>query len=222
MKPLIRFHSIAISITTLSVFYLWSIINTITALNPNLKVPLAALISIGIYRIILIVFKFLVLKLRFIKKWFFGAHYLEGIWIGFFIGNSDKVRYYIETFEQDFDSLIIRGKGFRENEGYFGSWISENVNINIKKGTINYTYETDAIKNSFINPGLASFIFERSGMDKAPNKMIGFSSDLYNPKKLKSYEVKYSDIPEIEDIQTLLEEAKKIYKKSDYLITLNE
>lgn len=222
MKPLIRFHSIVLSITTLLVFYLWSIVITITLSHPSLKVPIAALVSVGIYRLLLLAFKFLILEIRFVKKWVFGANYLEGLWVGFFIGSSNKVRYYIETFEQDFDSLIIRGKGFREEEGYFGSWISDNVNVDVKKGVLNYTYETDAIKNSFINPGLASFTFQRSGVNKAPTKLMGFSSDLFNPNKLKSYEVKISDKPDIGDIEELLKQAKKIYQENNYFISLDD
>jgi hypothetical protein len=222
MNPLIRFHSIVLIITTLSVFYLWEFILSITIAYPNLKIFLAALISVGIYRLFVMIFKALILKIRRVKKWVFGAYFLEGLWIGFFMGKDDKVRFYIETFEQDFDSLIIRGKGFRKNEGYFGSWISENASINIKKGTLIYTYETDALSNSFINPGLASFLFERKRIDIPPYRLIGFSSDLYNPKKLKSFEEKISDKPDIGDIESSLEKAMELYKKHKYFLNIDE
>ncbi len=82
---------------------------------------------------------------------------MEGVWIGYFVGNQGKIRYFIETFEQDFDELIIRGEAYKAEGGYHGNWITEATNIDIKKGTLNYTYHTDAIKNSFINPIIIFF-----------------------------------------------------------------
>jgi hypothetical protein len=222
MNPLIRFHSIVLSITTLTVFYLWEMLTTITISFPDLKVPVAALTSIGIYRLLILLFKALILKIRFLKKWVFGAYYLEGVWIGFFMGKEDKVTFYIETYEQDFDSITIRGKGFRENEGCFGSWIAENVNINVKKGTLNYIYETDAFSNSFINPGLANFVFERKRINDAPYRLIGFSSDLYSPKKLKSFEEKLFEKPDIGNIEIAINKAKELYKQNKYFLNIIE
>ena len=222
MSPLIRFHSIILSITTLLVFYLWNLFTEISIFYPALKVPIAAITSIGVYRLFLMLFKELLLKVRFVKRWIFGSSYLEGVWIGFFIGKENNVRYYIEVFEQGFDSIIIRGKGYREDEGYFGSWISDNVNLNIKKGTLNYTYETDALSNSFINPGLASFTIERKSTYNAPFRLFGFSSDLYNPKKLKSFEEKINDKPDIGNIDEALEKAKILYQQQRNFLTIDK
>ena len=213
MTPLFRFHSIVLGITTLVVFYLWSFISTI---DNEWKIPLIALISIGIYRSFMFIVKLIVLKIRFIKKFLFGAYYLEGVWVGFFLGKSDKIRYYVETFEQDFDGLIIKGKGFREKEGYFGSWISENVSINIKKGTMNYTYESNAFKDSHINSGLASFVFDRKTQTSPPYRLMGFSSDLYDPKKMKSFEQKIDDKPYIENLEEAINKAKQLCEVHKY------
>lgn len=222
MTPLFRFHAIVLSITTLIIFYSWQTVSTISKEYPMFTVPIAALISIGIYRLCLIGFKALILNIRWIKKLAFGSYYVEGVWVGFFIGKEDKVRFYIETFEQDFDSITIRGKGFREYEGCFGSWIAENVSINSKKGILNYTYETDAFNNSFINPGLASFVIERRGINKPPYRLTGFSSDLYNPKKLKSFEQKINDIPDIGEVAEKLKIAKELYNKHNYFFKMTE
>lgn len=115
MKPLIRFHSIVLSVTTLVVFSLWELFASYSLNYPILKIAFAAIISIGFYRILMLIIKSIVLNIRFLKKRIFGTQYIEGVWVGFFIGKSNNVRFYIETFEQDFESITIRGKGFREN-----------------------------------------------------------------------------------------------------------
>jgi len=209
MTPLAKFNTIVLTITSIIVFYLLGVISNITESHPNFKIPLAALSTVGVYNIFVFILKILILRIRFIKKLVFGAYYLEGVWVGFFIGESNKERYYIETFEQDFDSLVIRGKAFKEDKGYFASWISESSNIDAKKGILNYTYQTNPIKNTFINSGLANFEFERKRIDAAPHKLIGFSSDLYSSKKLKSMEEKINDKPYIEDLNIALKKAKK-------------
>jgi len=222
MNPLIRFHSIVLSATGIAVFNLWEILIKTSKEHPDFKIPLATVTTIGIYQLFVFIFKTIIFKIRFIKKFIFGAYYLEGVWIGFFIGKEDKVRFYVETYEQDFDSIVIRGKGFRENEGYFGSWISESVSINVKKGTLNYTYETDAFSNSFINPGLANFVFDRETKDSPPFRLLGFSADLYNPKKLKSFEEKIHDKPHVKNIEEVLNRAKQLYQNHQYFVEINE
>ena len=222
MNPLIRFHSITLVITTVTVFSLWEVFKNIVEYNPFLVIPIAAITTIGFYRIFMLLIKNLILQVRFIKKWIFGAYYLEGVWIGFFIGKENKVRFYIETFEQDFESITIRGKGFRENEGYFGNWVSESVNFDVKKGVLNYTYQADALSNPFINPGLAYFNIERREGQGKPYRLFGFSADLYNPKKLKSFEEKINDKPDIGNIENALAKAKELYNTHKYFLTLDE
>jgi len=222
MKPLIRFHRIVLSITTLTVFSMWEIFSAIGKENPFLTILIAVISSIGFYRILVIIAKSIILNIRWLKKIIFGSQYVEGVWIGFFVGKSNQIRYYIETFEQDFESITIRGKGFRENEGYFGSWISESVNFDDKKGTLNYTYKADALSNTFINPGLADFVVERKKINAPPHQLLGFSADLYNPKKLKSFEVKINDKPDIGNIGQTLNKAKKLYEDNQFFLTLEE
>ena len=219
MMPLIRFHSVVLVITTLTMFYLWDLFLGIST-NTRCYIPIAAISSIGFYRLFMLVIKFFVLKIRILKTWLFGAYYFEGVWVGFYIGKEGDVRYYIEIFEQDLDSFVIRGKGFREDDGYFSSWVSESVSFNAQKGMLSYTYQTDALTNSFINSGLANFVVERKKHDAAPYRLYGFSSDLYNPQKLKSFEEKIKDKPDVENVGIALNKAKALYVTHKYLHSL--
>lgn len=221
MNPLIKLHGIVLSLTTIVVYNLWEILSIIQVTNTESKVLIGILVSLGTYQTILSVIKYVFLKIRVVKKFIFGASYLEGVWVGFFIGKAGKERFYIETFEQDFNKITIRGDGYREDEGYYGSWISHNVHFDIRAGSITYLYETNAIKNSFINPGLAFFTIDRKNLESPPYKLKGFSSDLYDPKKLKSLEKKISDIPNIKDVKEALKLAKEFYENNKTFTELN-
>jgi len=137
---------------------------------------------------------------------------MEGTWIGFFVGHDSKIRLFAETFEQGINELVIKGKAFQEDGSYHGSWVSDNANINVKLGKLSYTYEADVIGNSFTNPGLARFDLERESNDKPPTRMIGFSSDIFNPAKLKAFEEKTSCSTDCES-KFAFEKAKEIHQK---------
>jgi len=209
-SPIIKLHSTIISITTLLIYILWINITNLILKYPFFSVLLSGLISIGVYQVLLRGISNLVKASWRIKKLFFGKYYLQGIWIGFFEGNNNSIRLFIETFQQDFDKLTVRGESYKYEGGYHGNWVSEASNINISKGILSYSYQTDAIKNSFINPGIAVFNFRRKSQYKPPSEMIGFSSDLYNSNKLKAMEKKISHKTKC-DVKESIEEARKYY-----------
>ncbi len=211
MNPELKFHSLIVSGSTLVVFTAWSQLATLVANYPAISVITASLVSIGIYRLLTIVLLAAFRKSSWVKKFILGPSYMEGTWIGFFIGHDEKTRFFIEAFEQDLSGLVIRGKGFRENGEYHGSWISDNTEINARQGKLTYTYEADVIGNSHINPGLAAFSFERKSKDLPPHSMIGFSSDIFNPKKLKSFEKKISSDTSVK-IDDALVQAREFYE----------
>ncbi len=212
MNPELKFHSFIISVTTALVFLVWISLNKIITDYPFFSVILSGLISLGIYRSLTLLVITLLKKYKVIKKFFLGPRYMEGTWIGFFVGNKNQIRYFIEIFEQDLSRTVIRGRVFRDDGVYHGSWIAEDATIDPIRGKLSYRYETDAIGNTFVNPGIASFSLERTASHKPPIRLIGFSSDLFNPHKLMAIEEKESD-KLLLDSEIALEKAKKIYEK---------
>ena len=211
MSPELKFHSTIVSSTTLVVFSLWTQLTSHISEHPILSVIAASIISLGIYRMLTFVMLSIFRKIPAIKRWILGAYYMEGTWVGFFIAHDNTPRFYVETFEQDINYLIIRGKAFKENNTYHGTWIAENTDIDAKLGKLTYIYNSDVIGNSHINPGMAVFTFDRNSKDSPPDRMIGFSSDLYDPKKLKSIGKKITDNTTL-PLNEALEKAKGIYE----------
>lgn len=208
-----KLRSIVFTITTAVLFFLWTLLMEVSSENLYLNVLIGAVASLGTYRIILKILETVFLRIHFIKKIILGASYLDGIWIGAYIGDDLKPRYYKECFEQDFNGLIIRGSCYHENFAYKGQWVSDQVYINEKNGTITYTYTTDMIKNNAKNQGLASFNFCRKNKREYPKKMIGFSSDIFSTKKFLSYEWKLNkDEMQLSD-EELLKLAKERYQE---------
>ncbi|WP_310604888.1 hypothetical protein [Anaerosporobacter sp.] len=210
------YRTIIFTITTALVFFIWSMIQPILVgfiglsfWNPAL---IGAIISLGSYRFVLKLVEALAIKFKLIKKIVFGRSYLDGIWVGAYIGRSGKPRFFVEYFEQDFNSLVIRSKCYFEDGRYRGEWKSRNASIDEDKGELYYTYDTTMEDKGFKTMGFAIFTFDRKNKLAAPNMIYGFSSDISSEKMNPAVEEKITKKKILSD-QELLERAIEVYQK---------
>ncbi|MFC1596177.1 hypothetical protein ACFL4D_02715 [Candidatus Margulisiibacteriota bacterium] len=206
-----------LSITTFIIFTVWTYLTTLISQHPFWSVIAACLISLGIYRTLATLLLEVFRNISFIKKWILGPYFMEGTWVGFFVGHNNKIRLFCEIFEQDLSDLVVKGKAFKEDGSYYGYWNSDSVNINVRQGTLSYTYNADVIGNTSINPGLARFNLERSSKNKSPHRMFGYSSDLFSPKKLKAFEDKISDSTDLESADVFAKAKEILMKYKDHI-----
>lgn len=234
MKPLMRFNAIVISISTLIVFGLWYEISALILqypdwfTNPSNKtynwigVLLTGLTSIGIYRIIYTLTAFVINNCKKIKELVFSSYYLEGTWIGFYIGVLGKERYFIETFEQNLDGIVIKGIAYDENSNLHSFWTSESINLDATKGEISYQYKVRSTKEKTDPNGIAYFSFIRDNNKKPCSTLVGFSADSHLTKKCKAMEYMFSRSTKY-DINEALKEAHNFYKgKKDFVYNIED
>lgn len=157
MTPTTKFQSYVLSLTTLIVFTIWFKYEDMIQIDPYLKIISTTLISLGLYRFVGSLLLFLFKKIRLVRKFFLGPRYLEGTWVGFYIGYKGNVRYIVERFEQDFETLIIRGTSYNEQKKFHTSWISFPANVDIAKGELTYMYELRGINEVFNGTGIVFF-----------------------------------------------------------------
>lgn len=212
MNPELKFHSIVISITTLIVFTAWTQLTSLISDNPGLSVFLAGLISLGLYRFLATVSLSLFRNIPLVKKFILGPKYMEGTWIGFFVGHENKIRHLVETFEQDLSELVIRGTVYKDDGSYHCSYVSQNATIDVRNGKLSYSYDADSVNNSHINPGLARFDLVRESKESPPKRITGYSSDLFHPNKLMAFEEKITEKTSM-DVDKAFEKSVDIYEK---------
>lgn len=216
MTPLAKFNSFVVTATTIIMYVLWLGIKKYVDVNSDwivLITILTAATSLGFYRCVTNILKWLFQKFRFIKKIILGDSYLEGTWVGFFASNDGSIRYLYEIYEQDLDGIVISGHSFKMNKEFHGKWNVSMPCVDLKNRKITYCYEADMIKNLFINPGIASFTMKKSKGSKYYNKMQGFSSDLFYPGKLWAIEEKIKD-EFLTDEHFILQMAEQIYQEN--------
>jgi hypothetical protein len=210
MKPEIKFQSYAITLASFLIFGVWLLLIRLTYLCDWIAAITTGLISFGVYKIVVVILSSILRKVKSIRKFILGPYYLEGIWVGFYIGYSNQVRFLIETFEQDLDYLVIRGKSFDDRLNFHGTWTTDITNIDIKKGRLTYMYDVTTLRDISNNVGVASFNFERKNQFTPPIKLIGYSADLHVSKKIKAIEVKIEE--NLTDLE-LIGKAQEVYDR---------
>lgn len=212
MKPTIKLSSIGFGISTAIVFSIWKLLLEIGTINIIVTTIIGMVISLGLYRLIANFILYLIQKSTWIKCKFLGAHFMEGTWVGFYIGASGNVRYIVERFEQEVDSLVIRGKSFDEKLNYHSTWNSNSVNIDILNGKLSYMYELSPIKEIKNSNGICFFTLDRDSQYDKPTGLTGFSADIHMGIKIRAKELKVSDKCNMKEIEAL-EKAKELYEK---------
>ena len=213
MKPSYKLQSLALTLATTIVFTIWIKIIPMLQLNDFTKIIIGTLTSISSYRFIATTIIYLMSKSSKIKKYFLGSTYLEGTWVGFYIGSQGKVRFIIESFEQDVDNLIIRGKSYDDSSKYHAAWVASNVNIDASKGIISYMYDCIPINDNSNGNGIAIFNFSRKNQYSKAEGIMGFSADLHIGKRVRAFEIKISDKCFVNETKALIE-AKKLYDEN--------
>ena len=213
MKPIVKLQSISFSIATGTVFLGWVKLSELGASYPYIKVIAAIFISLGVYRLTANLIIEASKKWTWVKKIMLGPYYLNGTWVGFYIGTLGKVRFLVERFEQDIDSLVIRGKSFDENLNYHANWTASSVNIDSLTGKISYMYECSPMKDSSNHNGVAIFDFIRNNQSSPAKGLEGFSADLHIGKRTRAKEIKVSSGCSFDE-KAALEKAKELYNEN--------
>lgn len=221
MQVFNRYRAIIFTLFTAIMYFIWNHADFFNTEKPHIIALFTIITSYGTYKLLLKLVEAGTNNWRWLKIKIFGAEYLEGIWVGCFIGGDGKPQYFMETFEQDFNGLIIRGRNYYKDGSFKGTWVSEKVSINAEKGELSYTYITDMINNTYSNRGFGDFSFVRESRNKAPNKLIGFTTDLFNNKKCFAIEERV-EIKNILDDNEIIAKAISIYEKNKDLFSKNE
>lgn len=197
MSPSAQFNAILAGSTVLVMYFL------VTYVGPLLKsassdypflLPIAAfLTSVGVYRLLTMGFRWLMERWEWLRKLALGPDYLNGTWIGWFRGHSNEFRYMIEYFEQDLDTLVIRGYSFTSDKKRHGNWHSTSYSIDSKTGKLRFTYDFNVCAQNRPTFGLNESLFHRKSKRHAPDSLHGLAQDLNDETRIPVQSVKVSN-----------------------------
>lgn len=216
MTPLLKAHSLSFSLATTIVYILWKNLETLQTECWIINIIITFILSLSFYRIIYKSIFFSCKRIKTIKKWILGSYYFEGLWIGYYTVD-DEVEYYYEIFEQELNSLTIKGKSFDKNKKFTGEWAIINPNLNIADSKFTYYYEMDVASSHDITLGYsrATIYWDSKGRAK---KLIGFAIDNYSLNKQLYTSIKVNKLSTyekwIED--NFWHEAENLYKSNVY------
>lgn len=196
MSPSTKFNALIAS-TTVSLMCFWA-----TKITPSVQQIGAEhgwassvaglLVSAGVYRFLALGVRWAMERSNLVRSFVLGPHYLHGTWIGWFRGHAGDLRFTVEHYVQDLDSIVIVGRSYTASGEGHGYWLSDAVAIDAARGTLLFTYTFDVVRRSSQLSGINSSVFERSAAHKAPTKLSGFAHDLNDTERIAVHSEKVS------------------------------
>jgi hypothetical protein len=187
----------------------------------GVSMAIGALSSAGIYKLVFDGTTWLLMRVRFLKKLFFGDHFLEGTWVGFY----EEPNHYcilVEVFEQSLDGTVIHGFAFAPDGLPTTKWIASAVHFKESLGSLEYLYTCEPLGSKLIEQGVAVFTVLRERVGGPATHLQGYSADLQDGHRAPSYEKKHSDKLEMPaavlhaaaDYKAMIDESRAGLKKS--------
>jgi hypothetical protein len=149
--------------------------------------------SVGVYRLLALGLAWLLDRWLWAKRKVFGPYFVEGTWIGCFVGHGGDKRVMVEHYLQDFQGLVVKGRSFTDQGHEHGYWTSEAATIDARKGRLVFTYSFDVVSRSIGLAGISTLDFDRSSAQEPPTAMSGFAHDLNDPARIAVHAVKISE-----------------------------
>lgn len=197
MKPEHKFHSYVTGATVTIMYFviqkLLPLFHLEPSIEPYFKPVGALLLSTGLYKLLAFGLLGFARKLKFVKRHFLGASYLNGTWIGKFTASDASTIYTVEHFEQTLSSLKVRGQAFRASGVSYAQWTSLSETIDELSGLLTYTYNCDKTNEKSSFQGVCVFQFERQEATRGPTRMRGYSADLVDGVRTENRETKISE-----------------------------
>ncbi|WP_295749355.1 hypothetical protein [Undibacterium sp.] len=196
MSPTAKFNALLASVTVMLMFfvvaYLAPIMRTAGVDYPALLSIAALVTSAGVYRLLTLGLRWLMERIELLRGLVLGPYYMHGTWVGWFRGHSGELRYMVEHFAQDLDSLVITGRSYTAAMKEHGYWVSESVTVDAKRGQLIFTYSFDVLTQSSSLAGIHTSIFERKSAHDAPTGISGFAHDLNDKTRIAVHSKKVS------------------------------
>ena len=202
MSPAARFHALVATLTIFTMFWLityavpalWAYVNPASINDVRISALISGFLtlvgSVGTYRLLAWGLGWILHRSLKVRSWIFGANFLHGTWVGFFVGHARDKRYVVEKFDQDLDGLVINGRSYDINLQLHGQWTSEATSVDARRGRLMYTYSFTVGARSIDLSGICTFQFDRSASYEAPHSITGYAHDLNDPTRIKVQEVK--------------------------------
>jgi len=202
-----KITAIAIAITTISIYGLWQLALPYETTYQWLEPFVAAAFSYGIYRFLIISLGRVLPNIKFIKRWLFGRDYVDGVWVGAYVGCMLEPRIFYEEYDQQFETVTVRGRSFLLDGTPHAMWKSTSFNISHDYDKIFFTYSVQSFTEEPSGNGYAQFtpVLDKKG--KHIRELRGFSFDLHNGIMIPSLEKKLDDKS---DEKSLIESAKTV------------
>jgi hypothetical protein len=166
---------------------------------------IAFLVSAGVYKTLAALLKGRFRTWKWVKRWLLGPSYINGTWVGQFLGEGGLTVRTVEHFEQGLSVLKIRGYAAYEDGTWYADWESIAASIDEAAGKLTYIYDCKRSGQQTAFKGVCEFSFQRVNDASAPRRIGGYSADITDGLPVRNDESRYSeDLIEFETVLAAL------------------
>jgi hypothetical protein len=221
----------SVFVTALISFALWGLLRTVeyndngivililrifgVDKNDDLKLIIVSVVetffSFGFFVMIVKILTYSADKWKWLKKLFLRSLYIEGVWVGFYVGRNEIVLV-IQLMRQTSDAILITGQSFYYNDGkpiFRGLWESISMSLNPVNLSLNGVYCAD--KDEGISKGFLNEQFVINGK-KPPDTFCGYMAHYTITEKVFIMCKKYCDLEPMRDLSSYVNEAKRVFE----------
>lgn len=224
-----KIYNISLFITSIFVYIVWSLTNTIdlTFLNNFILSKILILITdfilaYGFFHFSANIFILLSSKNPQIKKRILGLSYMKGLWVGYYnivVDGEIKIAFFKEIMAQSLGGITITGESCYENRKSRAFWYSDGiVEVNTIKKSLVFIYNLDiSLDTSKTNTQNLGVEYLHLQYDKGnfPVKYKGYSLNLGDADVQNIFAIKLNNSPADIDNQIWFDKAKSFYENSN-------
>ena len=220
-----RVCNIAILMTSILVFLVWTLISYINFARFNItglwvyviNFAITFIVAFGFFNLFTIAITKLLYGVTWIKKIMLGTSYIEGTWVGYYLSTSNNINLCYVTIEQSIESpTIINGFSFSVRGAYKNRWNSNGeVSIDLTKNTLSFLYEISLLNDDIPRIGFVNYRIHGKRRFKNPYLITGEAFSPGTSKMHTSFK-KYSDKATDTDPKKLISMAREHYNETDF------
>jgi len=227
-----RAYNISLVATSIIVFIAWTSTSRIPyetfennmVIRNLVLILINSLVAYGSFNALARIIVYISNKCKLIKRLAFRSSYIQGVWVGYSLGDTDdEPRYDILTIEQNMDSMIVQVKAYgsdlklRRHVTPECSWLDSQKQILMCVSTSRFVSAEGKDGRNYVE-----YYFENNGGSTIPDRMDGILVHLKERSSRQIYLKKISDLPHKKGRKELLKEADDFYKDNEGIANDNE
>ena len=185
-----------------------------TLFERTLGIVLTVLAGAGTYELVTRVVELSLRHSPPFKRFLLGSSYVEGKWVGFYIGLGGRPRFVIQVIRQSWAKLTISGRALNEMGRPHGQWRSQSAVVDGDAGLLH------AILTGELDGGHYDSLITLQLEGTPPSRMFGYISDNVANVNAGRVWIEHQRVADTTSDEEALHSAQALFGRANALETI--